>query len=175
MQCLNQKYDDNIASMRRKKTKEEKHPQVIEEPRPGANHVICAICREQFKDYLEHIFSARHQRGVKQNQQIFSQIDALIEDIAEFQENKRIISEQRSLEESVPTLVSHSKHVLNPELLPSTKDELSSGAGKSSVGSDLLTNSASTATSVTNAHITASSSSINASAPIHEGEHLSMR
>lgn len=45
-QFLNQKYSDNIANMKRKKTKDEKHPKCIEEPKPGANHVICAICRE---------------------------------------------------------------------------------------------------------------------------------
>ena len=32
--------------MRRKKTKIEKHGDCISEPKPGANHVICAICRE---------------------------------------------------------------------------------------------------------------------------------
>jgi hypothetical protein len=53
--------------MKRKKTKDEKHPKCIEEPRPGANHVICAICREQFKDYIEHIFSLKHKRGVVNN------------------------------------------------------------------------------------------------------------
>jgi hypothetical protein len=53
--------------MKRKKTKDEKHPKCIEEPRPGANHVICAICREQFKDYIEHIFSQKHKRGVVNN------------------------------------------------------------------------------------------------------------
>ena len=45
-QCLNQKYLDNISNMKKKKTKDEKHPKCIEEPKPGANHVICAICRE---------------------------------------------------------------------------------------------------------------------------------
>jgi len=32
--------------MKRKKDKKEKHPKCIDEPKPGANHVICAICRE---------------------------------------------------------------------------------------------------------------------------------
>lgn len=45
-QFLNQKYDDNIKNMKKKKGKEDKHPRCIDEPRPGANHVICAICRE---------------------------------------------------------------------------------------------------------------------------------
>ena len=70
--------------MKKKKGKMEKHPQCIEEPRPGANHVICAICREQFKDYLEHIFSAKHSRGVHNNMSIFGEIDKLITDIDEF-------------------------------------------------------------------------------------------
>ena len=83
-QFLNQKYDDNILNMKRKKTKEEKHPKCIEEPKPGANHVICAICREQFKDYIEHIFSQKHKRGVSNNLQIFNEIDKVIVDIDEF-------------------------------------------------------------------------------------------
>lgn len=45
-QFLEQKYEENIHGIRRKKTKDEKHPVCIEEPKPGANHVICAICRE---------------------------------------------------------------------------------------------------------------------------------
>lgn len=64
---LNQKYVDNIDSMGRKKTKIEKHPNLIDEPKPGQNHVICAICREQFKDYIDHIFSKKHSRGVLSN------------------------------------------------------------------------------------------------------------
>jgi hypothetical protein len=64
--------------MKRKKNKDEKHPNCIEEPKPGANHVICAICREQFKDYIEHIFSMKHSRGVVNNSQIFSEIDKAI-------------------------------------------------------------------------------------------------
>jgi hypothetical protein len=32
--------------MKKKRGKDEKHPKCIEEPKPGANHVICAICRE---------------------------------------------------------------------------------------------------------------------------------
>ena len=63
---------------REPKTKEEKHPKCIDEPRPGANHVICAICREQFKDYIEHIFSSKHSRGVINNAQIFGEIDKVI-------------------------------------------------------------------------------------------------
>jgi hypothetical protein len=42
---------------------------------------------------MEHIFSDRHRKGVQQNLQIYSQIDSLIDEIAEFQENKKIITE----------------------------------------------------------------------------------
>ena len=78
-QLLDQKYADNLAQMKQKKSKQDKHPDLIEEPRPGANHVICAICREQFKDYLEHIFCSRHRQAVTQNHKaIYDQIDGLI-------------------------------------------------------------------------------------------------
>ena len=40
--------------------------------------MICAICREQFKDYIEHIFSPKHSRGVLNNHQIFNEIDKVI-------------------------------------------------------------------------------------------------
>jgi hypothetical protein len=61
---LNNKYSENLKSQSKVLTFEEKNPKSIEEPKPGANHVICAVCREQFKDYYEHVFSSRHRRGV---------------------------------------------------------------------------------------------------------------
>jgi hypothetical protein len=59
----------------------EKNPKYIEEPKPGANHVICAVCREQFKDYYEHIFSARHRRGVSTWSNIFLEIDTAVKEV----------------------------------------------------------------------------------------------
>ena len=111
-QFLNTKYEDNITNMKKNKSKEEKHPKCIEEPRPGANHVICAICREQFKDYLEHIFSSRHSRGVVNNTQIFGEIDKVILDINEFQSNKKIISEQKNLESQQRLKMKHKAHTI---------------------------------------------------------------
>lgn len=35
-----------MLNTKRKRTKDEKHPAIITEPKPGANHIICAICRE---------------------------------------------------------------------------------------------------------------------------------
>ena len=78
---LNQKYADNMVNMRRKKTKKENHPECVAEPRPGPNHVICAICREQFKDYLEHIGSERHKVGVRTNMHIYGSIDRVIDEL----------------------------------------------------------------------------------------------
>jgi ribosomal protein RSM22 (predicted rRNA methylase) len=40
------KYEKNLESVRKKKTKEEKHPSCISEPVPGPNHLICALCKE---------------------------------------------------------------------------------------------------------------------------------
>jgi len=60
----------------------ERRPLTIEEPKPGPSHVICAVCREQFNDYYQHIFSQRHKRGVLTNNSLFSQIDTTIKSIA---------------------------------------------------------------------------------------------
>ena len=77
---LVKKYQDNMNKLRQKKTKEEKHPVVITEPKPGINHLICALCREQFKDYLVHIKNPRHRDvGVATNLSIFVQIDDIID------------------------------------------------------------------------------------------------
>ena len=64
-------------------------PPYIEEPKPGPSHVICAVCREQFADYYQHIFSTRHKRGVIANNSLFSQIDRAVKDIACQQARKR--------------------------------------------------------------------------------------
>ena len=92
---LNQKYADNMVNMRRKKTKKEKHPEVVAEPRPGPNHVICAICREQFKDYLEHIAGERHKVGVRTNMHIYGSIDRVIDEL--LQSKRGTISTQEAL------------------------------------------------------------------------------
>jgi hypothetical protein len=63
-EVLNKKYIENLKNQSKKLTPEEKDLKFIEEPKPGPSHVICAVCREQFKDYYEHIFSAKHRRGV---------------------------------------------------------------------------------------------------------------
>ena len=59
--------------------------------------------------------------------QIFSQIDECISDIAEFQNNKAVISEQKKLEQH---RVLKLKCVNNPELI--TTEDLSSGASNRS-------------------------------------------
>ena len=60
----------------------------IEEPKPGASHVICAICREKFTDYYQHIFSKRHQRGIEDNRSTFDMIDETIISIKTYQTEK---------------------------------------------------------------------------------------
>ena len=60
-------------------------PEPIMVPLPPSNHVICAICREQFTDYYEHITSEKHRRGVESKQAIYDKIDDLIE----FMDNER--------------------------------------------------------------------------------------
>jgi hypothetical protein len=76
--------------------------------------------------------------------QIFSEIDKLIEDISEFQSNKKIIDEQRTLEMQ---RIKKLKCVNNPELVTTGTDDLSSGASnrsKTTMCTDVQTNSAST-------------------------------
>lgn len=86
---LNNKYQENLKLQTKKLTLEEKNPKVIEEPKPGPNHVICAVCREQFKDYYEHIFSSRHRRGVTGWSNIFLEIDKAVKDVHAHQTDKR--------------------------------------------------------------------------------------
>jgi hypothetical protein len=54
-----------LENLNRKKTNEEKNPKIIEEPKPGPNHLFCAICKEQFKEYIQHIFSDAHKKAVR--------------------------------------------------------------------------------------------------------------
>ena len=68
---MNKKYLENLTKQSKKLTPAEKRPGVIEEPKPGPSHVICAVCREQFSDYYQHIFSQRHKRGVIANHSLF--------------------------------------------------------------------------------------------------------
>jgi hypothetical protein len=71
------KHHKDLENLNRKKTSEEKNPPVIEEPRPGLNHLFCAICKETFKDYMHHVFSSGHRNTVRtgQNAQIYQDID----------------------------------------------------------------------------------------------------
>ena len=86
---LDMKYFENLTKQSRKLTPAEKRPEFIEEPRPGPSHVICAVCREQFADYYQHIFSPRHKRGVSGNHSIFSQIDEVAKSIDMRQKQKQ--------------------------------------------------------------------------------------
>lgn len=78
---LDQKYEENLIKLDAKRPESEKHPKYIEEPRPGPNHVVCAVCREQFRDYVDHIFSSRHKKGVRDQKHIYSEIDKQIVEI----------------------------------------------------------------------------------------------
>lgn len=77
------KHLKDLENLNKKKTPQEKHPDVIEEPKPGPNHLFCAICREQFKDYIDHIFCSAHRTNVRQgqNSMIYSEIDKVILDV----------------------------------------------------------------------------------------------
>ncbi|PCI26317.1 hypothetical protein COB52_06080 [Candidatus Kaiserbacteria bacterium] len=44
----------------------------IFEPVPGKNHTICAVCREKFEDYIDHITSDTHKIKVNHCQGIYS-------------------------------------------------------------------------------------------------------
>ena len=80
--------------------------------------MICAVCREQFKDYYEHIFSARHKRGVQSWSSIFSEIDKTIKDVQKESQEKR----KRHLNQIL-------KRSMNPESLVTTGEDTSSGNG----------------------------------------------
>jgi hypothetical protein len=86
---LNQKYFENLNKQQQKLLPHEKNVAFIEEPKPGPNHVICAVCREQFTDYIDHIFSTRHKRGVASNQTTFGQIDSIINEVDLHQREKK--------------------------------------------------------------------------------------
>jgi len=107
---LNTKYQENLKNQSKKLTIEEKNP-IIEEPKPGSTHVICAVCREQFKDYYEHVFSARHRRGVSSWSSIFLEIDKTIKDVVVHQSDKR----RRNLDLILKSGHSNLNFILNPE------------------------------------------------------------
>ena len=76
-----------------------KHPEVISEPRPGPLHLICALCREQFKDFIEHIFSVKHLTvGVKDNQEIFDDIDKTMKDLPIGKNKPKLIKTIKNVE-----------------------------------------------------------------------------
>lgn len=58
-------------------------PSIIEEPIPGKNHVICAVCREKFEDYLAHIRSNEHKMRVQNAPGIYNSIDEVIDNVFE--------------------------------------------------------------------------------------------
>ena len=72
------------------KSPEEKNPECIEEPKPGPNHLYCAVCKEQFKEYYAHIFSQTHKNNVKtgRNNDIFTEIDITIKEVNESSDKK---------------------------------------------------------------------------------------
>ena len=68
--------------------------------------MICAICREQFKDYMEHIFSVKHKRGVQTWNSIFNEIDKVVNELNDGNFAKRMIKinpEEEGMESSETT------------------------------------------------------------------------
>ncbi len=117
---LNKKYFENLTKQSAKLTPAEKRPTKIEEPKPGPTHLICAVCREQFTDYYQHIFSQRHKRGVIANNNLFSQIDRAIKDIAIHQEDKHEAAVQALLKRSAEKFKEDARlkplrMIINPE------------------------------------------------------------
>ena len=117
---LNKKYLENLKAQQKKLKPEEKDLKFIEEPRPGASHVICAVCREQFKDYYEHIFSQKHRRGVSGWSQIFNEIDRTIKDVAAHQDAKRLKQLYKIMKKTDggDSASKNSNCVINPEDKP---------------------------------------------------------
>ena len=70
------------------------------------------MCREQFTDYYDHIFSCRHKRGVANNMSIFGQIDNIINEVETHQRDKQKLLENKLL---LPASDLKGKTVNNPE------------------------------------------------------------
>ena len=93
---------DKLLESKRKKDP----PPPIPVPTPPPNHVICAVCREQFTNYLDHITSDRHKQGVKTRAPIFAQIDSLIEEI----------DDERKIRETIQEAYARMKNSERPQL-----------------------------------------------------------
>eukprot|EP00347_Sterkiella_histriomuscorum_P012677 403367650 len=114
------KHIKDVEQLRKKKTLEEKN-QAIEEPKPGANHLFCAICREGFKDYLQHVFSRQHKDSLNKgdNNWLFREIDIAITEIdfvsmrkeKEFQKHLQ----KAKLERMMLEMQKQQELIINPE------------------------------------------------------------
>ena len=81
-EALSEKFKTTLADLKVKKSKEIKHPTIIPEPKPGPQHLICAVCRTQFTDYLSHVGSDEHRKtGQARNSAIFRHIDCLLSEM----------------------------------------------------------------------------------------------
>ncbi|CDW71874.1 UNKNOWN [Stylonychia lemnae] len=143
-----EKHQKDIELQKQKKTKEEKE-QPIEEPRPGANHLFCAVCKEGFKDYYQHIFSSNHRQNGRngQNLQIYQEIDKTIIEVEQIQTEKEKEREKIMRKSKLDILLLNSKDINNPEdkqkggLMECViNNDLSSGESKltSATDSDLV-------------------------------------
>jgi hypothetical protein len=84
--------------------------------------VICAVCREQFTDYYEHIFSCRHKKGVANNQAIFNQIDSIINEVDEHQKEKERCKVTRLLLSPDASCINNPEEAAKLKLCVNTED-----------------------------------------------------
>jgi hypothetical protein len=88
--------------------KKQPKPSIIEIPKPGKNHVVCSVCRKQFRDYYEHVQSIKHVQSLKNYQFIYNEIDSICSDLMaknpfskenQLKRRKRIIVEENEIQE----------------------------------------------------------------------------
>ncbi|CDW89028.1 UNKNOWN [Stylonychia lemnae] len=108
---LMEKHQKDMQKLRKKLTPKERNPKQIEEPMPGLNHTYCNICKEQFRNYLEHINSTNHRSSVRtgSNAVFFQEIDKALVDVAN-QYNKKLDIQQAQLQ-----IQGKKRSRLNPE------------------------------------------------------------
>lgn len=64
-ETMQKRNEDKMTKLYQKIPKDQRNPPFIEEPYPGENHLFCAICREAFTVYLDHVFSSAHREKVR--------------------------------------------------------------------------------------------------------------
>lgn len=78
-----EKYHRRLQKWIKYQSKKKPLPTVIPEPVPVAEHVVCAVCKERFEDYHEHINGRVHQIKTKMQEKLYKEIDLLCEELGD--------------------------------------------------------------------------------------------